>query len=879
MTLESTISKNRYIGNGATAQFPFTFKAWKTDQVKVVAGDGATEQDVTARCTVALTATGGTVTFPTAPASGTIIVIRRGMPFTQEDDYRNGTRFDGEEIEDRFDQDCAERQDLKLDIDRAVKIPETSNQDPDDLLQDIFDARDESEEHARRSHVWAEGEDDEVEELGGQHSSKGWAQLFGLLEEDNIEFIRMYKDADGRFLWGIRRNGSIEWAKGLPAPVRAALRELGFVETDPFWLRKVTDADGRLLWGIRKDGTVEWKKGVPAPVKEWVAEAVPISAGKSADDIAATVDAGRRVLASIRADGTASFKGDVEIQGRLSGCNLPRTSDWTDAESLQIPEPRCARVNFIGLGFVPTVKGQTRDCWMEFWDMAGNYFRKRVTVDAQGRTSLAHPKRNIAIDMFNDDWDGKGFNLRIGDWVFQDSFHLKAYWNEPFRCTNPVCYKLYNDMLLTRGPAMDRAWKRALPIQRGPGIKTFGGESSYDLLTDTGARGVPDGFPCIVYFDGQFFGVYSWQMKKDAVNCHMEKNDDNGLQVYLEGTLTEGSLLETPAPAWNLFEIRFPRKLLTMGGKKYSDDFPEEIMDDSSDYYDASKDDCTRSNATKATILNFNAAVRALIALDDAYVANPTQANLAAVKSKFEAVFDLDSVIDYAILDDVEGQRDSYGNNTHWKTWDGEKWFVTPYDMDISFGWAWTQYASGTAAPSFLYGGYCRPNWTAHKSVRHAYPSYYVYRYYRPELNARWAFLRRAGIIDAAAIASRILDWHDRVGWENMDLDRARWSADNFGMGDAIVNTSCWSLVLDNVTGKPVEGTASTYSPSTAYAVDDEVFYGLEPSSGFYKYKCVRACKGTLPLLKINFHDSVYRVYDWLSAQIANMDQVYCFAG
>jgi hypothetical protein len=62
------------------------------------------------------------------------------MPYIQEDDYRNGTRFDSEEVEDRFDQDCAERQDLKLDVGRALKVPLTSSKTPEEYQQEFWDA-------------------------------------------------------------------------------------------------------------------------------------------------------------------------------------------------------------------------------------------------------------------------------------------------------------------------------------------------------------------------------------------------------------------------------------------------------------------------------------------------------------------------------------------------------------------------------------------------------------------------------------------------------------------------------------------------------------------------------------------------------------------
>ena len=140
MTLESTVNRNRYVGNGATKTFPFTFRVWKSDQIKVFVGNGKTEQDKTASVSVVRTATGGSVSFSTPPKNGEIIVIRRNMPYIQEDDYKNGTRFDAEEIEDRFDADCAERQDLLLGLERALTLPETSDESGSQVLQDIMQA-------------------------------------------------------------------------------------------------------------------------------------------------------------------------------------------------------------------------------------------------------------------------------------------------------------------------------------------------------------------------------------------------------------------------------------------------------------------------------------------------------------------------------------------------------------------------------------------------------------------------------------------------------------------------------------------------------------------------------------------------------------------
>lgn len=149
MSLESKISKNVFQGNGTTKTFSFTFRVWKEDQVLVYVGIGdETEIDVTSSCSITLSENGGTVTFPTAPAVGMTIVITRNMPFIQEDQYITGARFDPHEIEDRLDQDCAERQQLLDGVERAVKVPNTSDKTPEQFVQQLFTARDEAQEAA-----------------------------------------------------------------------------------------------------------------------------------------------------------------------------------------------------------------------------------------------------------------------------------------------------------------------------------------------------------------------------------------------------------------------------------------------------------------------------------------------------------------------------------------------------------------------------------------------------------------------------------------------------------------------------------------------------------------------------------------------------------
>lgn len=129
--ISNTQSKALYTGNGATTQFPFSFRVWKEDQVLVTVTDAdGVESDVTSQCKVVLTESGGTVTYSpsTGPLpSGRKLAITRAMPFLQEDRYVTGTRFDPHEIEDALDIACAERQELRERLDRALMAPVTSD--------------------------------------------------------------------------------------------------------------------------------------------------------------------------------------------------------------------------------------------------------------------------------------------------------------------------------------------------------------------------------------------------------------------------------------------------------------------------------------------------------------------------------------------------------------------------------------------------------------------------------------------------------------------------------------------------------------------------------------------------------------------------------
>ena len=193
--------------------------------------------------------------------------------------------------------------------------------------------------------------------------------------------------------------------------------------------------------------------------------------------------------------------------------------DLSDSAKITLAEPRCAYVNITGITKMPTTKSQDLHAWLECYDGAGNYFKKRVILNAQGNSSLTFPKKNISVEFYETSWgEGKTTDITWGKWVSQDEFHLKAYYNDFFRGTAKISYDVYDDIVSDR--------EQPLPYERA-GVAT----------ASSGAMCHPNGFPCYVYLNDSFYGLFVWSLKKNHKNMGQEKN--NALHIHIDGTLAD----------------------------------------------------------------------------------------------------------------------------------------------------------------------------------------------------------------------------------------------------------------------------------------------------------------------------------------------------
>jgi hypothetical protein len=154
MSLPYSTSRAVFFGNDVTTRFPFSFTVWKDAELAVTVTDPAGKSNLVQGWQVELSPTGGTLVYAHNHAplpTGYSLAITRAMPFTQEIDLIAGTRFDAEAIETALDKATAERQQLREALSRAVKLPETSLDSPENLVQNLYAARNEAQAAANNA--------------------------------------------------------------------------------------------------------------------------------------------------------------------------------------------------------------------------------------------------------------------------------------------------------------------------------------------------------------------------------------------------------------------------------------------------------------------------------------------------------------------------------------------------------------------------------------------------------------------------------------------------------------------------------------------------------------------------------------------------------
>lgn len=739
--------------------------------------------------------------------------------------------------------------------------------------------------------------------------------------EQNEEFFALWLDADNHVLLGIRRDGQIigeihavnamkQVITQLQSDLASLQEKVGTIDTNlkelldvfslqenPEYLAVEKDADEKVLAATYKDGShyIHNAKSETIPT-----EFSHIEDPEGRTEI--TTDAENKVM-SYRDSSGKKHEHDMEVanldvsnlnlQGnsvnniqdalKANGFEVKSKMDWSDLAEIHIPEPLCAFVNLTGE--LPTSKGHITNGVIDFYDMQGNYFKKYVEIDIHGRTSSLFKKKNYTLDFFNNKEHSESFSIKFGDLVAMDSYYFQGWYSDAFRGIDIIAYKLYQQIVESRGYLNDRPYKYHILKD----IEETGNDTHTNVDENLGKNALctPMGFPVVLYLNGNFFGIYTIMLKKNRVNFLMNKKDYNAIMLDLDnGNIVNG------IKDWSSFEIRNPKTLICMDGTKYDGDNPKELIDESSEKYSSSNKDMVNTVKTK----------NAIISLADSYTlvkeAATNNKSTDEVKALIEKYYNVDYIIDYIIFSNIIQNIDGWSGNWQWTTWDGIKWNPNPYDLNATFG----------LDP---YGIIANP---ASRDIMKTSITNIVYDYYLDVIKKRYVQLRQNGIISLTNIVGLFNSWCKRIGAENFNKEFEKWNTSP-SQRSTNINTTYWKRVSGAILPYPRYSNIQSYSKDNIVAYEgklykslkdgnvgndvyntdywEEVSYNAEKeynigdtvlcsSTVSIKFQCIKACVGQSPVKLYNeslgilgFYDSIGRIYKWMEKKITLFDSVW----
>lgn len=714
--------------------------------------------------------------------------------------------------------------------------------------------------------------------------------------EDNPEFLKADTDSEGKVLAGIKKDGKV-WMNDLEVDGKAFY----IVTYSPEWLKVVTDSDGKVITGIRKDGStyiadLDAGGAIAAMLAEFEERIAELE-----DDIDAkmalfdavfseftdpegrlqiTTDADNRILSYRDKEGVL-HETNLAVENKLELSDEAMTDfqqalkaagfqpggggDFSDREVIELPEPKgCALVNLI-VDKLPLNDGEVSEGFVEYYDKSGNYFKIECSVEPQGQTSRVFAKTggkgNYTLDVSND--------VKFGSWVPQDSFHLKGAAKDVIRGTLPTSYKWAYMMqeFLNARPNRILVDESSITTTNGTGKRIN------DWPID--ARCLPDGFPFELYVNGEYYGIYAWQLKKHRKNYSMDKKDYTSLFIdadgimsndYQHGIWNEGPDAVDPdgvyAKWWNGFDIKGPKDLICMDGSDFDGDNPKELIDSTSSVYDSSNKKHKGSAQAKAIIRGFSTKYLEVKELVD-------NNDIVAAKAKFEENFDKAACILVYIFNCLTNNGDSIKKNTLWGTYANGKIFPMLWDLDNQYGVGWIGTQAGAPSAARWTGDYATAKW----------PLALLWTLYSDEIKAAYANLRNSKIISIDTWKDIVFNqWVNRIGEEAYNRDIERWP-ETPSYREDYTNEENW-VYYGYSYGI---GSYNLWNENTAYAKDDLVALSLHPlSNRYYIYKAVIANQGECPVTQFytefpmlgGFYDSPKRWEKWMIAQIASCDAV-----
>ena len=250
----------------------------------------------------------------------------------------------------------------------------------------------------------------------------------------------------------------------------------------------------------------------------------------------------------------------------------------------------------------------------------GLNFTCYATLKWQGNTSIRFDKKNYTVKFYKDEELNEKYKFDPFGWGKENEYCLKANWIDATQARNVVNARIWGQICAKRK-------------NLDPNLK------------DLPNYGAIDGYPVLVYMNGEFHGMYTMNVPKDKWMFDM-KNDETKRQAILMGAQWGDSS--------RLFE-EIPEGL----GVQW------EI-----EHCSTENEDWVRES--------FNRVIRFLNTADD-----------ETFKRDLDKYIDKEASIDFMIFVYTIGGWDNYGKNILYATFDGKRWIPSVYDLDTTWGLYW----------------------------------------------------------------------------------------------------------------------------------------------------------------------------------------------
>ena len=328
-------------------------------------------------------------------------------------------------------------------------------------------------------------------------------------------------------------------------------------------------------------------------------------------------------------------------------------------------------------------------------------FSSFVKLKCQGTSSMSYAKKNFTVAMYSDEARATKLKKDFKGWGAQSKFCLKANYVDTTHTRNISGARIAYDMVASRP---DSPFKQ-------------------QLLTAP-RNGAVDGFPIKLYFNGEFYGIYTWNIPKDAWMFNMDESNPNHCVLCAEkNTNGDSSLINSCQfrALWN-----------------GSGDWSVEVG--------------TASANIKAS---FDRCI--------SFVMNSSDEEFKANISEY---FDLYSLLDYYCFSYLTCHLDGLAKNMLMATYDGVHWGASLYDMDSIFGVQWNG------------NGYVATNYQCPEQYQEQFSLLWqrIERCFGAELYARYLELRQ-GALSLSNIVKHVEEIYDVIPDRVFADEKAKWTS------------------------------------------------------------------------------------------------------